>query len=81
MRTVDSISLNSFDGEAKAAIRVMSDAMIVARSLEGRAATFMKSDTSPVTVADLAIQGRTVYCMLPHLKRFNARPEIGSDAE
>ena len=30
--------------------------MIVARSLEGRAATSMESDTSPVTVADLAIQ-------------------------
>ena len=30
--------------------------MIVARSLEGRAAASVKPDTSPVTVADLAIQ-------------------------
>jgi len=37
VRTVDSISLDSLDGEAKAAICAMSDAMIVARSLEGRA--------------------------------------------
>ena len=56
MTTVDSISLDSVDGEAKAAIRAMSDAMIVARSLEGRAAASVKPDTSPVTVADLAIQ-------------------------
>ena len=34
---MDSISLDSLDGEAKAAVRAMSDAMIVARSLEGRA--------------------------------------------
>jgi 3'(2'), 5'-bisphosphate nucleotidase len=53
---VDSISLDTLDGETKAAIRAMSDAMIVARSLEGRAAASVKSDTSPVTVADLAIQ-------------------------
>jgi 3'(2'), 5'-bisphosphate nucleotidase len=53
---VDLISLDSLDGEAKAAIRAMSDAMIVARSLEGRAAASVKPDTSPVTVADLAIQ-------------------------
>jgi 3'-phosphoadenosine 5'-phosphosulfate (PAPS) 3'-phosphatase len=33
----------------------MSDAMIVARSLEGRASS-VKPDTSLVTVADLAIQ-------------------------
>jgi len=46
MRTVDSISLESLDGEVKAAIRAMSDAMIVARSLEGRAAASVKPDTS-----------------------------------
>lgn len=51
-----SLSLDNFGGEAKAAIRAMSDAMIVARSLEGRAAASAKPDTSPVTVADLAIQ-------------------------
>ena len=32
MTTVDSISLESLNGEAKAAIRAMSDAMIVARA-------------------------------------------------
>jgi 3'(2'), 5'-bisphosphate nucleotidase len=53
---VESISLDSLDGEARAAMRAMSDAMIVARSLEGRAAASVKPDASPVTVADLAIQ-------------------------
>jgi hypothetical protein len=43
------ISLESLDGEAKAAIRAMSDAMIVARSMEGRAAASVKPDTSLVT--------------------------------
>jgi 3'(2'), 5'-bisphosphate nucleotidase len=57
--TVGSIGLDSFDGEARTAIRAMSDAMIVARSLEGRAAASVKPDTSPVTVADLAIQALT----------------------
>jgi 3'-phosphoadenosine 5'-phosphosulfate (PAPS) 3'-phosphatase len=53
---VDSISFDSLDGEATAAIRAVSEAMFVARSLEGRAAASVKADTSPVTVADLAIQ-------------------------
>lgn len=56
MTTVASMSLDSLDGEATAAIRAMNEAMIVARSLEGRAAASVKPDTSPVTVADLAIQ-------------------------
>jgi 3'(2'), 5'-bisphosphate nucleotidase len=50
------MSFDSLDREAKAAVRAMSDAMIVARSLEGRAAASAKPDTSPVTVADFAIQ-------------------------
>jgi HAL2 family 3'(2'),5'-bisphosphate nucleotidase len=54
--TVGSISLDSLGSDATAAVRAMSEAMIVARSLEGRAASSVKPDTSPVTVADLAIQ-------------------------
>jgi 3'(2'), 5'-bisphosphate nucleotidase len=56
VRTADSIRLGSLDDEAQAAIRAISDAMLVARSLDGRVTASAKPDTSPVTVADLAIQ-------------------------
>lgn len=46
----------SLDGEAQAAIRAMTEAMVVARSLEGRVTASAKLDTSPVTVADLSMR-------------------------
>ena len=45
---MDSRSLDSLDGETQAAIRAMSDAMAVARSLQGRAAASVKPDRWPV---------------------------------
>jgi 3'(2'), 5'-bisphosphate nucleotidase len=48
--------LDSFEGETRRAIHAVADAMRLARSLEGRGHAWMKSDMSPVTVADLAIQ-------------------------
>ena len=48
--------LDSFDDTTQVAVRTMRDAIRLARSLEGRAQASIKSDTSPVTVADLAIQ-------------------------
>lgn len=56
MSTLDSFRLDSLDGEGRAAISAMRDAMVVARALEGRVTASAKPDTSPVTVADLAIQ-------------------------
>lgn len=56
MITVGSIRIDSLDGDAQVAMRALSDAMHLARSLEGRATASAKSDMSPVTVADLAIQ-------------------------
>jgi len=48
--------LDSFDTDTRVAIRAVGDGMRLARSLEGRSRASTKSDTSPVTVADLAIQ-------------------------
>jgi 3'(2'), 5'-bisphosphate nucleotidase len=55
--TAGPITLGSFGHEAQVAVRAVTEAMQVARSLEGRVtAAAAKADTSPVTVADLAIQ-------------------------
>jgi 3'(2'), 5'-bisphosphate nucleotidase len=48
--------LDSFDRETRVAVCAVSEGMRLARSLEGRAHASTKSDTSPVTVADFAIQ-------------------------
>lgn len=57
MTTAGPITLGSLGHEAQVAVRAVSEAMQVARSLEGRVtAAAAKADTSPVTVADLAIQ-------------------------
>jgi 3'(2'), 5'-bisphosphate nucleotidase len=48
--------LDSFDTDTQAAIRTVRDAMRLARSLEGCTLASTKSDRSPVTMADLAIQ-------------------------
>lgn len=48
--------LDGFEGETRVAIHAVADAMRLARSLEGRAHASIKSDMSPVTVADLALQ-------------------------
>jgi 3'(2'), 5'-bisphosphate nucleotidase len=48
--------LDSFDRETQIAVGAVSEGMRLARSLEGRAHASTKSDTSPVTVADFAIQ-------------------------
>ena len=55
MTTGVSRRLDSFDNDTQVAVRVVRDAIGLARSLEGRAQAAIKSDTSPVTV-DLAIQ-------------------------
>jgi 3'(2'), 5'-bisphosphate nucleotidase len=54
--TSTSRPLDSFDHETRVAVHAVADAMRLARSLEGRAHPSTKSDQSPVTVADLAIQ-------------------------
>ena len=56
MTTAVSRRLESFDSDTQVAVRAVRDAIRLARSLEGRAQAAIKSDTSPVTVADLAIQ-------------------------
>ena len=48
--------LDSFDRDTQVAVRMVRDATHMARSLEGRLQASIKSDTSPVTIADLAIQ-------------------------
>ncbi len=48
--------LDSFDGATRVAVGAVRDAIPLARSLEGRAQASIKSDASPVTVADLAVQ-------------------------
>jgi 3'(2'), 5'-bisphosphate nucleotidase len=54
--TAVSRRLDSFDSATQVALRAVRDAIRLARSLEGRATATIKPDTSPVTVADLAIQ-------------------------
>ena len=56
MRPRLSRRLDSFDSDTQLAIQTVRDAMRLARSLEGCARASIKSDTSPVTVADLQIQ-------------------------
>jgi 3'(2'), 5'-bisphosphate nucleotidase len=56
MITAESIRIDNLDGDARVAVRAVNDAMRLARSLEGRTQASTKSDTSPITVADLAIQ-------------------------
>lgn len=56
MTLADLPSLDGFDGDVQVAIRIVREAMQVARSLESRPHTSTKPDSSPVTVADLAIQ-------------------------
>jgi 3'(2'), 5'-bisphosphate nucleotidase len=63
VRTATSRRLDSFDSDARVAIRAVGDVMRLARSLEGRAHASTKSDTSPVTVADLAIQAVLAGCL------------------
>ena len=48
--------LDSFESDTRVAIRTARDAIRLARSLEGCALASTKSDRSPVTIADLAIQ-------------------------
>ena len=48
--------LDSFDNDTQVAIRAVREAMVLARSLEGCAQASTKTDRSPVTVADLAVQ-------------------------
>lgn len=48
--------LDSFDSDTQIAVRTVRDSIRLARSLEGRARALIKSDMSPVTVADLSIQ-------------------------
>ena len=50
------LPLDGFGRDTHVAVQAVSDAMHLARSLEGRTHASTKSDTSPVTVADLAIQ-------------------------
>ena len=56
MTTGVSRRLDSFERDTQVAIRTVRDAVRLARSLEGRVRASIKSDTSPVTVADLSIQ-------------------------
>ena len=56
MTLADLPSLDGFDGDVQVAIRIVREAKQVARSLESRPHTSTKPDSSPVTVADLAIQ-------------------------
>lgn len=57
MTTAGPITLGSLGHEAQVAVRAVTEAMQVARSLEGRVTVAAaRADTSPVTVADLAIQ-------------------------
>jgi 3'-phosphoadenosine 5'-phosphosulfate (PAPS) 3'-phosphatase len=48
--------LDSFDRDTQFTVQTVRDSIRLARSLEGRAQASIKSDTSPVTVADLSIQ-------------------------
>jgi 3'(2'), 5'-bisphosphate nucleotidase len=48
--------LDSFDRDTQFAVRTVRGSIRLARSLEGRARASIKSDASPVTVADLSIQ-------------------------
>ena len=49
--------LNGFDRDVQVAVRIVREAMGVARALEARRTqTSTKTDTSPVTIADFAIQ-------------------------
>jgi 3'-phosphoadenosine 5'-phosphosulfate (PAPS) 3'-phosphatase len=48
--------LDRFDRETQIAVCAVGEGMHLARSLEGRAPASTKSDTSPVTVADFAVQ-------------------------
>lgn len=56
MKAQDSFRLDGLVAEGEGALGAMRDAMVVARALEGRVAASAKPDTSPVTIADLAIQ-------------------------
>ena len=56
MTTAASRRLDSFDSDTQVAIRAVREAMVLARSLEGCAQTSTKTDRSPVTVADFAVQ-------------------------
>ena len=57
MTVSESSRLDSFDSDTQVAVNIVREAMHVARSLECRTQASTKSDTSPVTVADFAIQG------------------------
>ena len=50
------LALDGFDRDVQVAVRIVREAMQVARSLESRAHETTKPDSSPVTVADFAIQ-------------------------
>jgi 3'(2'), 5'-bisphosphate nucleotidase len=54
--TPSSVALDRFDGDARIALRIVREGMRLARSLEGHVAPSFKSDASPLTIADLAVQ-------------------------
>jgi 3'(2'), 5'-bisphosphate nucleotidase len=56
MTVPEALQLDTFDRDVHRAVRMVRDAMRVARSLECRTSVSTKPDTSPVTVADFAIQ-------------------------